>query len=72
MRWDQCFSLSLAWQVDLMVSGNEPVKAIAYIYELQLFWVVFSLPHEHGLTLPQECDRLVLWIVSYDHLARHD
>ncbi|KAK3426070.1 hypothetical protein EUGRSUZ_F02604 [Eucalyptus grandis] len=47
-------------EVDLMVSGNEPVKAIAYIYELQLFWVVFSLPHEHELTLPQECDRLCL------------
>ncbi|KAF8026687.1 hypothetical protein BT93_F3229 [Corymbia citriodora subsp. variegata] len=47
-------------EVDLMVSGNEPVKAIAYIFELQLFWVVFSLPHEHEPTLPEECDRLCL------------
>ncbi|XP_039171973.1 tRNA nucleotidyltransferase cca2 isoform X3 [Eucalyptus grandis] len=45
-------------EVDLMVSGNGPVKAIAYIYELQLFWVVFSLPHEHEPTLPEECDRM--------------
>ncbi|XP_048131301.1 tRNA nucleotidyltransferase cca2 [Rhodamnia argentea] len=47
-------------EVDLMISGNEPVKAIAYIHELQLFWVVFSLPREHELTLPEECDRLCL------------
>ncbi|KAK3427822.1 hypothetical protein EUGRSUZ_F03976 [Eucalyptus grandis] len=47
-------------EVDLMVSGNGPVKPIAYIYELQLFWVVFSLPHEHEPTLPEECDRVCL------------
>lgn len=55
-----------------MISGNEPIKAIVYINELQLFWVVFSIPHEHEPTLPEECDRLVCWIGSYDHLARHD
>ncbi|KAI6691226.1 hypothetical protein NL676_028054, partial [Syzygium grande] len=47
-------------EVDLMISGNEPIKAIAYINELQLFWVVFSIPHEHEPTLPEECDRLCL------------
>ncbi|XP_071711109.1 CCA tRNA nucleotidyltransferase, mitochondrial-like isoform X2 [Rutidosis leptorrhynchoides] len=31
-------------EVDLMVSGNQPVKAMAYIQELGLFWVVFTPP----------------------------
>uniref|UniRef100_A0A7N0V1V7 Poly A polymerase head domain-containing protein n=1 Tax=Kalanchoe fedtschenkoi TaxID=63787 RepID=A0A7N0V1V7_KALFE len=31
-------------EVDLMVSGNEPVKAMTYICDLSLFFVVFSLP----------------------------
>lgn len=31
-------------EVDLMVSGNQPAKAMAYISELVLFWVVFTQP----------------------------
>ncbi|CAK9170233.1 unnamed protein product [Ilex paraguariensis] len=31
-------------EVDLMISGNQPVKAMTYISDLLLFWVVFSLP----------------------------
>ncbi|KAL7118172.1 hypothetical protein ACP275_03G118900 [Erythranthe tilingii] len=45
-------------EIDLMVSGNEPVKAIAYISELQLFWAVFSVPSDIEPSTPEECDRL--------------
>nr|XP_043617412.1 tRNA nucleotidyltransferase cca2 isoform X2 [Erigeron canadensis]XP_043617413.1 tRNA nucleotidyltransferase cca2 isoform X2 [Erigeron canadensis] len=31
-------------EVDLMVSGNQPVKAMAHISELGLLWVVFTPP----------------------------
>ncbi|KAF9610722.1 hypothetical protein IFM89_024572 [Coptis chinensis] len=52
-------------EIDLMISGNEPVKAMAYICELQLFWVVFSLPclpHESGS--PNFEDRLCVAYVD--------
>ncbi|XP_076883179.1 tRNA nucleotidyltransferase cca2-like [Bidens hawaiensis] len=39
-------------EIDLMVSGNQPVKAMARISELGLFWVVF--------TIPKNCEPLVL------------
>ncbi|KAI4320189.1 hypothetical protein MLD38_033695 [Melastoma candidum] len=47
-------------EVDLMIAGNEPVKAVSYIYELRLFWVVFSLPPSYEPSLPEDCDRLCL------------
>lgn len=31
-------------EIDLMVTGNQPVKAMSLISELGLFWVVFTLP----------------------------
>ncbi|XP_010679172.2 tRNA nucleotidyltransferase cca2 isoform X1 [Beta vulgaris subsp. vulgaris] len=31
-------------EIDLMMGGNQPVKAVTYICDVQLFWVVFSLP----------------------------
>ncbi|KAK3036014.1 hypothetical protein RJ639_031187 [Escallonia herrerae] len=31
-------------EIDLMISGNQPVKAMTYISDLQLFSVVFTLP----------------------------
>ncbi|KAF5769697.1 putative CCA tRNA nucleotidyltransferase [Helianthus annuus] len=31
-------------EIDLMVSGNQPVKAMDYMSEFELFWVVFTLP----------------------------
>lgn len=41
-------------EIDLMISGNEPVQAMTYICDLKLFWVVFSL---HQQCEPSEgCD----------------
>ncbi|XP_071708415.1 tRNA nucleotidyltransferase cca2-like [Rutidosis leptorrhynchoides] len=31
-------------EIDLMISGNQPVKAMELVSELGLFWVVFTLP----------------------------
>ncbi|KAK6938538.1 Poly A polymerase, head domain [Dillenia turbinata] len=45
-------------EVDLMMSGNQPVKAMSYIQDLQLFWVVFTLPLEAEPRALEACDRL--------------
>ncbi|KAM7515278.1 hypothetical protein LguiA_004861 [Lonicera macranthoides] len=45
-------------EVDLMVAGNQPVKAMAYISDLLLFWVVFSLPPEIEPPASEGDDRL--------------
>ncbi|XP_074292231.1 CCA tRNA nucleotidyltransferase, mitochondrial-like [Silene latifolia] len=44
-------------EVDLMMGGNQPVKAVTYIYDLKLFWIVFDRPSviETNLT-PEACD----------------
>ncbi|CAA0827804.1 Polynucleotide adenylyltransferase family protein [Striga hermonthica] len=47
-------------EIDLMISGNQPVRAIAYVSELQLFWAVFSLPSVTEPSSPEGCDRLCL------------
>ncbi|CAA0809892.1 Polynucleotide adenylyltransferase family protein [Striga hermonthica] len=47
-------------EIDLMMSGNQPLKAIYYISELQLFWAVFSLPSEVEPSTPEGCDRLCI------------
>lgn len=52
-------------EVDLMVSGNEPVKAMTYISELQLFCAVFTLPPELEPSIPDGCDRLCVAYVDY-------
>ncbi|KAK4279735.1 hypothetical protein QN277_011463 [Acacia crassicarpa] len=44
-------------EIDLMISGNQPVKAMTYICDLTLFWVVFSLPPEFGPPIIDGCDR---------------
>ncbi|KAJ4849525.1 hypothetical protein Tsubulata_035340 [Turnera subulata] len=31
-------------KIDLMISGNQPTKAMTYIADLTLLWVVFGLP----------------------------
>lgn len=49
-------------EVDLMISGNQPVKALAYICELQLYYVVFTFPENPRPLLIEGCDRLC---VSY-------
>ncbi|XP_068645964.1 tRNA nucleotidyltransferase cca2-like isoform X1 [Aristolochia californica] len=45
-------------EIDLMISGNHPVTAIKYICELQLFWVVFTLPNKPEPAVTEECNRL--------------
>ncbi|KAL2893572.1 putative CCA tRNA nucleotidyltransferase 2 [Bienertia sinuspersici] len=47
-------------EVDLMIGGNQPVKAVTYICDLQLFWVVFSLPPNVEPSPAEACDRLCL------------
>lgn len=48
-------------QIDLMISGNEPVKAMTYICDLLLFSVVFSLPPIVKPAISEECDRFVIF-----------
>ncbi|KAK9054098.1 hypothetical protein SSX86_025175 [Deinandra increscens subsp. villosa] len=45
-------------EVDLMVSGNQPTKAMAYISELGLFWVVFTPPGNCEPLISKEHDRV--------------
>ncbi|KAJ8551178.1 hypothetical protein K7X08_000548 [Anisodus acutangulus] len=45
-------------EIDLMISGDQPVKAMTYIADLKLFWAVFSLPSDFEPSIPDECDRL--------------
>ncbi|KAB2083357.1 hypothetical protein ES319_A05G261000v1 [Gossypium barbadense] len=45
-------------EIDLMISGNQPVKAIDYICDLTLFWVVFSFPPKVEPAVSEECYRL--------------
>ena len=50
-------------QIDLMLSGNQPVKAMMYICDLMLFWIVFTLPPKFEPAKSEGCDRylLILW-----------
>lgn len=43
-----------------MISGNEPVKAMTYISELQLFSAVFSLPPVVEPSTPEGSERYLL------------
>ncbi|XP_042488705.1 tRNA nucleotidyltransferase cca2 [Macadamia integrifolia] len=45
-------------EIDLMISGNQPLKAMNYVCDLQLFWVVFSLPDKYKPALVEGCDRV--------------
>nr|XP_029146544.1 putative CCA tRNA nucleotidyltransferase 2 isoform X3 [Arachis hypogaea] len=47
-------------EVDLMLSGNQPVKALTHICDLTLFWNVFSLPSEFEPAIPDGCERLCI------------
>ncbi|KAJ1424920.1 Poly A polymerase, head domain [Sesbania bispinosa] len=47
-------------EVDLMISGNQPVKAMTYICDLTLFWIVFSLPPEFEPAISDGCERLCI------------
>ncbi|XP_034896978.1 tRNA nucleotidyltransferase cca2 isoform X1 [Populus alba] len=45
-------------EIDLMISGNQPVKAMTYIADLTLFWVVFNLHPKVEPTVSEECQGL--------------
>ncbi|KAJ6360676.1 hypothetical protein OIU77_004650 [Salix suchowensis] len=45
-------------EIDLMISGNQPVKAMTYIADLTLFWVVFTLHPKVEPTVSEECQGL--------------
>ncbi|KAM7279139.1 hypothetical protein ACFE04_006273 [Oxalis oulophora] len=47
-------------EVDLMISGNQPVKAMGYICDLTLFKVIFSLPAEFEPDVSEDCYRLCI------------
>ncbi|XP_031266869.1 tRNA nucleotidyltransferase cca2 isoform X1 [Pistacia vera] len=47
-------------EIDLMVSGNQPVKALTYICDLTLFWIVFNLPPKSEPAVSDGCDRLCI------------
>ncbi|KAL0326325.1 UNVERIFIED_CONTAM: CCA tRNA nucleotidyltransferase, mitochondrial [Sesamum calycinum] len=45
-------------EIDLMISGNQPVRAMTYISDLQLFWAVFTLPLDTEPSIPEGSARL--------------
>ncbi|XP_041012281.1 tRNA nucleotidyltransferase cca2 isoform X2 [Juglans microcarpa x Juglans regia] len=45
-------------EIDLMISGNQPVKAMTYICDLMLFPIVFSFPPKFEPSKSESCDRL--------------
>ncbi|CAK7324841.1 unnamed protein product [Dovyalis caffra] len=45
-------------EIDLMISGHQPVKAMTCIADLTLFWIVFSLPPKVEPTISEECQGL--------------
>uniref|UniRef100_A0A7N2M9M0 Poly A polymerase head domain-containing protein n=1 Tax=Quercus lobata TaxID=97700 RepID=A0A7N2M9M0_QUELO len=45
-------------EIDLMLSGNQPVKAMMYICDLMLFWIVFTLPPKFEPAKSEGCDRI--------------
>ncbi|XP_030960076.1 tRNA nucleotidyltransferase cca2-like [Quercus lobata] len=47
-------------EIDLMISGNQPVKAMTYICDLTLFSIVFSLPPNFEPAKTENCDRLCI------------
>ncbi|KAL0013733.1 hypothetical protein SO802_000802 [Lithocarpus litseifolius] len=50
-------------EIDLMLSGNQPAKAMTYICDLMLFWIVFTLPPKFEPAKSEGCDSylLILW-----------
>ncbi|XP_019441997.1 PREDICTED: putative CCA tRNA nucleotidyltransferase 2 isoform X2 [Lupinus angustifolius] len=47
-------------EIDLMMSGNQPVKAMTYICDLTIFWIVFSLPPVFEPAISDGCERLCI------------
>lgn len=49
-------------QIDLMVAGNQPVKAMSYVSNLLLFWVVFNTPPNVDPPIPEGHERYIIVI----------
>ncbi|CAK9313316.1 unnamed protein product [Citrullus colocynthis] len=47
-------------EIDLMIAGNQPVKAMSYICDLTLFWTVFTLPSNTEPEISEVCNRLCI------------
>ncbi|KAA0031671.1 putative CCA tRNA nucleotidyltransferase 2 [Cucumis melo var. makuwa] len=47
-------------EIDLMIAGNQPVKAMSYISDLTLFWTVFTLPSNTEPEISEVCNRLCI------------
>ncbi|KAB1209078.1 CCA tRNA nucleotidyltransferase, mitochondrial [Morella rubra] len=45
-------------EIDLMISGNQPVKAMTHICDLTLFGIVFNFPPNFEPPKSEGCDRL--------------
>nr|XP_043609598.1 tRNA nucleotidyltransferase cca2-like isoform X2 [Erigeron canadensis]XP_043609599.1 tRNA nucleotidyltransferase cca2-like isoform X2 [Erigeron canadensis]XP_043609600.1 tRNA nucleotidyltransferase cca2-like isoform X2 [Erigeron canadensis] len=57
-------------EVDLMVSGNQPVKAMAHISELGLLWVVFTPPPNCEPIITDDHDKVCVGFmdVAWGHM----
>ncbi|GKB48219.1 putative CCA tRNA nucleotidyltransferase 2 isoform X1 [Tanacetum coccineum] len=55
--YDKTSRERIGHEIELMVSGNQPVKAIECISELGLFWVVFRLPPNLEHLVSEEQDK---------------
>ncbi|KAL6655498.1 hypothetical protein ACP70R_006324 [Stipagrostis hirtigluma subsp. patula] len=53
-------------EIDLMMSDKHPVRAMCYIRDLGLFYVVFAFPEKSNPPVPDKCDWLC---VSYIEAA---
>ncbi|KAJ0086363.1 hypothetical protein Patl1_07803 [Pistacia atlantica] len=51
---------SIGAEIDLVVSGNQPVKVMTYICDLTLFWIVVNLPPKSEPAVSAGCDRCCL------------
>ncbi|KAL7596283.1 hypothetical protein Lser_V15G31017 [Lactuca serriola] len=47
----------IAFEIDLMVNGNQPTKALTYIYDLGLFSIVFTPPTNHKPLILEENEK---------------
>nr|XP_025883914.1 LOW QUALITY PROTEIN: putative CCA tRNA nucleotidyltransferase 2 [Solanum lycopersicum] len=55
-------------EIDLMMSGDQPVKAMTYIADLKLFSAVFSLPSDFEPSIPDGCDSLCCVFLAWELL----
>ncbi|KAJ0085549.1 hypothetical protein Patl1_07797 [Pistacia atlantica] len=56
---------SIGAEIDLMVSGNQPVEAMTYICDLTLLWIVVNLPPKSEPAVSDGRDRHELLCIAY-------